>query len=100
MLDETRIDFLLEAYVDQTLSADERAELEVLLEASDEARRMFWEKLHQHAAAREWAFRSSAERMVAGTGTTKRKVIAFPKVRWIAAAAGIAAVIMLLLVSE
>ncbi|HVJ46422.1 MAG TPA: LamG-like jellyroll fold domain-containing protein, partial [Luteolibacter sp.] len=99
MLDEARIHLLLEAYIDQTLSADERVELEMLLESSDEARRMFWERLRQHAAAREWAFRSSAERMVTGTGSTKRKVIAFSKGRWIAAATGIAAVIMLLLAS-
>ena len=48
-MDEQRHLNLLEAYVDQRLSADERQELEQLLISSASVRTLFWEYMQQHA---------------------------------------------------
>lgn len=93
MFDETRLLNLIEAYVDQSLSAEERGELEKLLMASDEARRIFWERLRLHAVAREWALGKTAEDLAAGLPEAG-KVVKFPW-RRIAAGLAVAAAVVL-----
>jgi hypothetical protein len=55
MFDPARLHTLLEAYLDQVMTMQERRELEQMLLTSAEARREFWRATQLHAAAREWA---------------------------------------------
>lgn len=67
MFDEARLKQLVDAYIDQTLEPAEREELELVLMSSEQARRDFWERVHLHAAAREWALGRVATGMVDAT---------------------------------
>ncbi|WAC19791.1 LamG domain-containing protein [Luteolibacter sp. SL250] len=67
MFDEARLKQLVDAYIDQTLEPAEREELELVLMSSEQARQDFWERVHLHAAAREWALGRVATSMVDAT---------------------------------
>jgi hypothetical protein len=67
MFDEARLKQLVDAYIDQTLDSAGREDLELILMSSEQARRDFWERVHLHAAAREWALGRVATRMVDAT---------------------------------
>jgi hypothetical protein len=54
MYDEKRLDILLDAYLDQELTAAERVELEQVLLASARAREIFWDRSREHFLIREW----------------------------------------------
>ena len=54
MMDQPRLEFLLDRYVDQALDGAERAELEQMLLASAEARRVFWDFTGFHAQLRQF----------------------------------------------
>jgi len=47
-MEETRLDYLLNLYLDQGLAASEKAELEALLLRSGDARRYFWKHTSLH----------------------------------------------------
>ncbi len=55
-----RLRELLNAYVDQALTEDERVELEQALVVSEETRRSFWEFARQHAQTRELMLEADA----------------------------------------
>ncbi|MHA3775171.1 LamG-like jellyroll fold domain-containing protein [Verrucomicrobiota bacterium sgz303538] len=59
-----RLDFLLNRYFDQALSADEKQELERVLLDSAEAREAFWQLSQWHGAIRQWAEEECGRREV------------------------------------
>ena len=85
-MDAERLSRLLDRYVDEALEPAQKAELELMLLSSAEARAIFWERTRLHALLRQqgeqaWG-RQAADAAV-------RKVVRFPKARmgWMAAAA-------------
>ncbi|MFM1904547.1 MAG: hypothetical protein RLZZ440_2447, partial [Planctomycetota bacterium] len=58
MLDEDRLTRLLDRHVDDMLTAAELAELDEMLQASPQARILFWEHARWNAAVRDWGERS------------------------------------------
>ncbi len=99
MLDEARLKQLVDAYIDQVLEPAEREELELILMSSEQARQDFWERVHLHAAAREWALGRVATGMVDATvnrsSSAGRKRIRYWSAGIAAAAASVAAVLWL-----
>ncbi|MGC3988491.1 MAG: FecR domain-containing protein [Chthoniobacteraceae bacterium] len=59
-----RLEFLLNRYFDQGLSAPEKQELELALLASPGARETFWQLSHWHGAIRQWAEEEAGRREV------------------------------------
>jgi ferric-dicitrate binding protein FerR (iron transport regulator) len=66
-MDEARLLDLLEAYLEQRLTVGEKAELQEALLSSDEARRTFWEYIHQHSLTRE-LLQEAEGTQIAGNG--------------------------------
>ncbi len=99
MLDEARLEHLVDSYIDQTLDPAEREELELILMSSEQARQDFWGRVHLHAAAREWALGRVATGMVDATVnrsvSERRKRIRNWSAGIAAAAASVAAVLWL-----
>ena len=52
-MNRERLIELLDAYLEQRLSTDDRAALNAALVASADARWLFWEYVHQHALLAE-----------------------------------------------
>lgn len=82
---KTELDRLLDAYLDGTLSAEARAELNARLKHDAAARRDFVELLNLDSALEALA----AGEIVEATPPQKRRVLTLPP-RWLAAAAGLA----------
>jgi len=91
MLDEPRLETLLNAYFDQSLSAEEKAELEQMLLSSARARETFRRHADQHGLLREWALRNQgadlASMAVPQASTRDSRVVPFPKktIYWLGA---------------
>ncbi len=64
-MDQQRLARLLDRYVDESLTAEEREEFEQILLGSEEARRMFWEHTRFHALLREFGERSWGAQLAA-----------------------------------
>jgi hypothetical protein len=97
MLDEPRLEFLLNAYFDQSLSESEKAELEQMLLSSTRAREAFRKHAEHHGLMREWALRSHGADLVqvarprAPKPGESPKIVPFPARRLVWIAAGLAA---------
>ena len=65
MLDETRLDRLISAYLDRSLAEEEKAELETMLLGSARAREIFHSHTELHGLTREWALQNQAARLMA-----------------------------------
>lgn len=105
-MDQERLQFLLQRYFDQMLTAEERTELSTMLLASSRARDEFWELARWNSLIRQWGEAEWGRRDAEGltlrplpTPAVKAapsKVVAFPSARrrlWqvgLAAAAAVA----------
>jgi len=107
-MDQERLQFLLQRYFDQLLTAEERAELATMLLASSRARTAFWELARWNSLIRQWGEaewgRRDAESLnhrplpAPVAKARSAKIVAFPTSRrqpWRAALAAAAAVALL-----
>ncbi len=83
MIDEARLDVLLNAYFDQRLEEAERSELEAMLLQSSRAREKFRAHGEQHGLLREWALRENG---ATAWETSARESKGIIRIAWIAAA--------------
>ena len=65
MFDESRLERLIAAYLDQELTADEKLELEEMLLASSKAREIFLDRAEWHGLLRQQALQSHTTLLVA-----------------------------------
>jgi hypothetical protein len=99
-MDQERILSLLESYLENCLTAEDRAELQRLLLASPQARRLFWEYLHQHALLGELQAETRGRRLALDERTAASRLATLPsrrrlvRARWLAL--GAAAVLLTL----
>ncbi|MBB5352882.1 hypothetical protein HNR46_003131 [Haloferula luteola] len=84
MIDEVRLEALIDAYLDLELEEAGRLELEEMLIRSSRARQRFHERTTHHGLLREWALREEGNATVAGEITRSRS-------RWRPWAVGLAA---------
>lgn len=90
MLDETRLQRLIDAYFDQELAGDEKRELECMLLASAKARETFLDQAEWHGLTRELALRNQMEELMGGASAPEPKVrpmnvIPFVRKHWLSA---------------
>lgn len=85
MIDETRLELLINAYFDRTLDPTGKSELEHMLLASARAREIFNDRAKWHGLTREWALRSHTaqfsalgEPAAAVPASRSRRIIRFP----------------------
>lgn len=107
-MDQERLQFLLQRYFDQLLTAEERAELATMLLASSRARTEFWELARWNSLIRQWGEAEWGRRDAESLNhrplpahvakARSAKIVAFPTSRrqpWRAALALAAAVALL-----
>ena len=94
-----RLDYLLQVYFDGDISAEEAAELEVLLRTRPEARAGFWGEAHMHSLLRDWGLEGRTQlelEALSSVHPAPRKSSPFAWWRrvgwrpWVAAAVGVA----------
>ncbi len=85
MFDETRLERLIAAYLDQQLTAEEKRELEEMLLASSRARDIFNDRAEWHGLLREQALQAHAGVLMAGE-TPRRKAGSFRRKAWLGTA--------------
>lgn len=105
MLDQPRLETLLNAYFDCALTADEKMELERMLLCSARAREIFREHAEHHGMLREWALRRQGSTLVDGcrlppmADSDDARIIRFPAKFSLWLGAGLAACIALVLLT-
>jgi hypothetical protein len=116
-VNDPRLSSLVERYFDREASADEVAELQVLLRENAEAREHFWKVAEWHALFRQWGEQewgreaAKSQRRVVPMPTvsrpaprshepvwvkTHRKAVRFPVAQWAVGVAAAAAVVLFL----
>ncbi len=86
MMDESRLDRLIEAHFDRQLSPGERGELEAMLLSSSKARQRFLDYGEWHGLLREYSLREGGGRMLGGLELPKPECRRMPRRVWVAAA--------------
>ncbi len=86
MIDEARLDRLIEAHFDLQLAAEERAELEAMLLSSSAARQRFLDFAEWHGLLREHSLREGGGRILSGLGPPEPERVRFFRKPWISAA--------------
>ncbi len=97
MFDEARLERLTDAYLDQTLTAEDRRELEAMLLGSSKAREIFLDRCEWHGLTREWALQSHTEQLMGAgleaSADVPEKMVPFRRKAWLGA--GLAACLAL-----
>ena len=77
MIDEDRLETLLNAYFDQHIGEEELSELEAILLQSSRARQILNERAEQHGLLREWALRENGLDIasIAPAGFRRRRLV-------------------------
>jgi len=86
MFDESRLERLIAAYLDQELTADDKRELEEMLLASSKAREIFLDHAEWHGLLREQALQSHTSLLMAPEPPKPWKVIRFGRKAWLGTA--------------
>lgn len=95
MLDEPRLQRLIDAYFDQQLGPDEKRELESMLLGSSKAREIFLDLSEWHGLNRELALRDHSDGMLRALSGAGEETVVSPFRRNLGAGLGIAACVML-----
>ncbi len=82
MLDEARLSYLISAYLDQQLGADELGELESMLLGSARAREILAERGEWHGLLREWALRGQTAGVMGEAGDAEEPAVISQPFRW------------------
>lgn len=87
MIDESRLERLIDAHFDLQLTPGERGELEAMLLSSSKARQRFLERAEWHGLLREYALRDGGGKVLCGMETPEPRRIRRLRGVWIGAAA-------------
>ena len=94
-MDSARLERLLDRYLDEALSNDEKTEFEQMLRASAQARQTFWEHARFHALLREAGAEGRGREMAAPPRQRRRVALAemlgalWPHAGWLVAATAV-----------